>query len=81
MKDNGNIVIRVHAAQKNIKEWKGADVNEVTVHTDENASSFMAELNFEINRDGEILEELSARISFERVFSAQRTPQVAGLAP
>ncbi|SMP52911.1 hypothetical protein [Noviherbaspirillum suwonense] len=81
MKANGNLVIRVHAVQKNIREWKGADISEVTVHTDENASSFMAELNLEINREGEILEELSAKISFERMFSAQRTFQVAGLAP
>jgi hypothetical protein len=71
MKENGNLVIRVHAAQKNIKEWKDKNVNETLLRTDESSSSFMAELNFEIDREGEMLEDLSIKIGFERTIVVQ----------
>jgi hypothetical protein len=66
MKKNGNLVIRVHAVQKNIREWNGHDVNEKPVLTEERSSSFMAILNFEVDREGKILENSSIGMAFQR---------------
>lgn len=70
MKKNGNLVICVRAVQKNIKEWKGNDVNEMPVLTEERSSSFMAELNFEVDREGKILENPSIEMAFQRILVA-----------
>ena len=66
MQENGNLVVSVRAAQRNVAKWKGRPGTGKVIHTDPDISSFMARLKFEIDPQGTILENFSIETGYQR---------------
>jgi hypothetical protein len=66
MQENGNLVVSVRAAQRNVAEWKGRPGTGTVIHTDPDISSFMARLKFEIDPQGTIRENFSIETGYQR---------------
>jgi hypothetical protein len=66
MKKNGNLTMHVRIFNAKVAMWTGEDPQKATIGTDPEASAFLMELEFEIDKSGKILEEISLGMRMER---------------
>jgi hypothetical protein len=63
MNKNGNLTVHLRVFKNKVDQWVSSDQ---IVETDLEKSSFLAELMFEIDRHGKILEEIPISLGFKR---------------
>nr|WP_314623684.1 hypothetical protein [uncultured Noviherbaspirillum sp.] len=66
MKKNGNLTMHVRIFNAKVAIWAGEDPEKATIGTDPEASSFLMEVEFEIDKFGKVLEKIPLRMQMER---------------